>query len=51
MTDPLLQTIEQEESSSLKKNQFFQIDFLKAVMIFLVIFDHYVYWDVKSEIG
>ncbi|MFX1364186.1 MAG: acyltransferase [Promethearchaeota archaeon] len=30
---------------------FFQIDFLKAVMIFLVIFDHIVDWGIKSEIG
>ena len=30
---------------------FFQIDFLKAAMIFLVIFDHMVAWGVKSEIG
>jgi len=55
MNDTNFQTIEQEEvsvSEELKeRNSFFQIDFLKAVMIFLVIFDHYVYWDVKSEIG
>ncbi|MFX1500638.1 MAG: acyltransferase family protein, partial [Promethearchaeota archaeon] len=30
---------------------FFQIDFLKAIMIFLVIFDHIVDWGVKREIG
>ena len=33
------------------KEYFFQVDFLKAVMIFLVIFDHMVSWGVKSEIG
>jgi hypothetical protein len=30
---------------------YFQVDFLKAAMIFLVIFDHIVSWGVKSEIG
>jgi hypothetical protein len=30
---------------------FFQVDFLKAMMIFLVIFDHIVSWDVKGNIG
>jgi len=30
---------------------FFQVDFLKAVMIFLVIFDHTIPWSIKSEIG
>ena len=34
-----------------KQHQFFQIDALKAVMIFLVIFDHIVTWGVKSAIG
>ena len=33
------------------KHQYFQIDALKAVMIFLVIFDHIVSWGVKSQIG
>ncbi len=53
MNDQNFQNInnEQEDLSSSRKTSFFQIDFLKAVMIFLVIFDHYVYWDVKGEIG
>ncbi len=55
MNDQNFQITEQEElstSSGLEeRTSFFQIDFLKAVMIFLVIFDHYVYWDVKGEIG
>jgi peptidoglycan/LPS O-acetylase OafA/YrhL len=34
-----------------KETHFFQIDALKAVMIFLVIFDHMVSWGVKSYIG
>ena len=55
MNDQNFQSIEQEEisvSSGLEeRTSFFQIDFLKAVMIFLVIFDHFVYWDIKREIG
>ena len=55
MNDLNFQSIEQEEISSSRgfeeRTSFFQIDFLKAVMIFLVIFDHFVYWDVKGEIG
>jgi len=55
MNDQNFQITELEElstSSGLEeRTSFFQIDFLKAVMIFLVIFDHYVYWDVKGEIG
>ena len=55
MNEQNFQTTEQEEISVSegfeKKTSYFQIDFLKALMIFLVIFDHYVYWDVKSEIG
>lgn len=34
-----------------KGRHYFQVDFLKAAMIFLVIFDHMVSWGVKSEIG
>ncbi|MFW9900995.1 MAG: acyltransferase family protein [Candidatus Thorarchaeota archaeon] len=33
------------------RKHYFQVDFLKAVMIFLVIFDHMVYWDIKEQIG
>lgn len=32
-------------------NRFFQIDFIKAIMIFLVIYDHTIPWIIKSEIG
>jgi len=42
---------EQEDISSPRKTSFFQIDFLKAAMIFLVIFDHMVSWNIKSDIG
>ncbi|MFW9829086.1 MAG: acyltransferase [Candidatus Thorarchaeota archaeon] len=34
-----------------RTDQYFQVDFLKAAMIFLVIFDHIVSWGIKSEIG
>ena len=37
--------------SEKSKEAFFQVDFLKAAMIFLVIFDHMVSWNIKSEIG
>ena len=42
----LEQEFERESDS-----RFFQVDFLKAVMIFLVIFNHMVWWDVKDHIG
>jgi len=32
-------------------SRFFQVDVLKAAMIFLVIFDHIVSWGIKSDIG
>ena len=51
MNDLNFQSIEQEELTSSRKTPFFQIDFLKAVMIFLVIFDHMVSWNIKSDIG
>ena len=50
MNETILQDLEQEEQNGRKTN-YFQIDFLKAVMIFLVIFDHFVAWTIKSEIG
>ncbi|KKK50473.1 hypothetical protein LCGC14_3124670, partial [marine sediment metagenome] len=34
-----------------KSTHYFQVDFLKAAMIFLVIFDHIVSWDIKGNIG
>jgi len=51
MNEIELQPIEREEKISSSKNEFFQIDFLKAVMIFLVIFDHFVSWNIKNDIG
>jgi hypothetical protein len=52
--------LEQEESTlNLKKQteekhnteRFFQIDVLKTLMIFLVIFDHTIPWDIKNILG
>ena len=55
MNDLNFQSDEQEEISSSRgfeeRTSFFQIDFLKAAMIFLVIFDHFVSWNIKSDIG
>ncbi|MFX1391028.1 MAG: acyltransferase family protein [Promethearchaeota archaeon] len=41
---------EKEDLEGISKN-YFQIDFLKAAMIFLVIFDHVVAWGIKSDLG
>jgi hypothetical protein len=50
LNETILQDLEREELNGHKSN-YFQIDFLKAIMIFLVIFDHFVAWTIKSEIG
>ena len=49
-TELVLVEKEKEILEESDKN-FFQVDFLKAAMIFLVIFDHMVSWGVKSEMG
>ncbi|NVM35187.1 MAG: acyltransferase [Candidatus Lokiarchaeota archaeon] len=49
-TELVLVEAEKEKLEESGKS-FFQIDFLKAAMIILVIFDHMVSWGVKSEIG
>ncbi|MFW9897040.1 MAG: acyltransferase family protein [Candidatus Thorarchaeota archaeon] len=44
--------VEKEKEKLLKSEErFFQIDLLKTLMIFLVIFDHVVSWGIKGEIG
>ncbi len=45
--------LEEAEKETLVESgaHYFQVDFLKAAMIFLVIFDHIVYWTVKSYIA
>jgi peptidoglycan/LPS O-acetylase OafA/YrhL len=39
------------EKIEFNTNEYFQIDFLKAIMIFLVIFDHTVPWIYKNYMG
>jgi len=39
------------EKKLVETRDFFQIDLLKAAMIFLVIFDHTIPWTIKNEIG
>jgi len=51
MNDLQYQNFKQEEFLTEHRKNFFQIDFLKALMIVLVIFDHFVSWNIKSEIG
>ena len=34
-----------------KHSHFFQVDVLKTIMIFLVIFDHTIPWDIKDNLG
>ena len=42
---------ENEEEKLPHKESFFQIDVLKAIMIFLVIFDHTIPWTIKDNLG
>ena len=52
MNETNSQSIELEEDISPSRDtHFFQIDFVKAAMIFLVIFDHMVSWNIKNDIG
>ncbi len=50
LTEDYSLELEQPFEREIKSN-YFQVDFLKAAMIFLVIFDHIVSWGVKREIG
>ena len=43
--------LNEPEKEISKDNEFFQVDVLKAAMIFLVIFDHMVSWGIKRNIG
>ncbi|MFW9950708.1 MAG: acyltransferase [Candidatus Thorarchaeota archaeon] len=51
MNDTSFQMYEQELILSSRKTHFFQVDLLKTIMIFLVIFDHFVSWNIKRDIG
>ena len=46
-TEVLKKNSEQEN----KHSNFFQVDVLKTLMIFLVIFDHTIPWDIKNNLG
>ena len=50
-TEEIYGTDTSEEILKKDNERFFQVDVLKAAMIFLVIFDHMVSWNVKSYIG
>ncbi|MBY9016738.1 MAG: hypothetical protein KGD68_13685 [Candidatus Lokiarchaeota archaeon] len=40
------------ENTNVTSRYYFQLDFLKAIMIFLVIFDYTIPWDpIKNELG
>lgn len=45
------QNIIKNELIEINKEPYFQVDFLKAIMIFLVIFDHTIPWTVKGMMG
>lgn len=45
------QNLIKPDEVEIKDKRFFQVDFIKAVMIFLVIYDHTIPWVIKSEIG
>ncbi|MFX0057053.1 MAG: acyltransferase family protein [Candidatus Hodarchaeota archaeon] len=44
-------TFVEESLGKSEDRNLFQIDFLKALMIFLVIFDHTIPWSIKGDIG
>ena len=39
------------EPIEINEERYFQVDFIKAIMIFLVIFDHTIPWEVKGGMG
>ncbi|MFX0022593.1 MAG: acyltransferase family protein [Candidatus Hermodarchaeota archaeon] len=43
--------LEDKEVTQKRSENYFQIDILKAAMIFLVIFDHVVSWNIKSYVA
>ncbi len=51
MNNTNYESFEPEKGTPSRNGHLFQIDFLKAVMIFLVIFDHMVSWNIKENIG
>ena len=49
--DESIEDIKKENQKEAIYGNFFQIDVLKALMIFLVIFDHTIPWDIKNNMG
>ena len=49
--ETILQNSDKIEEIKDTSTYYFQVDFLKAVMIFLVIFDHTIPWSLKENIG
>ena len=45
------QNVIKNELIEINEERYFQVDFLKAIMIFLVIFDHTIPWEVKGGMG
>jgi len=45
------QIIIKNEPIEINEERYFQVDFIKAIMIFLVIFDHTIPWDIKGGMG
>jgi hypothetical protein len=45
------QILAKQDEIEVKDKHFFQVDAIKAAMIFLVIYDHTIPWVIKGEIG
>lgn len=45
------QSLDKLPNTNITSGYYFQVDFLKAVMIFFVIFDHTIPWSLKGDIG
>jgi hypothetical protein len=44
-------SVELDNKETIKDKNYFQVDILKTLMIFLVIFDHTVPWSIKDNLG
>jgi len=44
-------SVELDNKETKKDKNYFQVDILKALMIFLVIFDHTIPWSIKDNLG
>ncbi|MHA1457395.1 MAG: acyltransferase family protein [Promethearchaeota archaeon] len=50
-TDQSTEVLKKNSEQENKPSSFFQVDVLKTLMIFLVIFDHTIPWDIKNNLG